>query len=280
MTVDQWPRPFFAFFDALGLSLITDALQHDLLTFSSSQHLTVLVEELSRLQSAIASFVDQHPRPATNSPMDHDKALPERRPASEADLDSATNPVLKQRKLDMVQVQANRDSIDQRIAYFKHLKRHEINESNQQEYFQHAQVDDDPNPISCARVDLSGVNRAIQMKQQVANNEDGPIMRSIAYDSKRPKDPTVLSDSECQHSGLVERVGNLEAHLKIVPNARPKSTLVERIKAVENTIMGLEREFPKQAQRWFQPPDWDDTGVTGSHSQLPAESATATAASK
>ncbi|KAJ1983867.1 hypothetical protein H4R34_001009 [Dimargaris verticillata] len=279
MTVDQWPRPFFAFFDALGLSLTTDALQHDLLTFSSRRHHAILVEELGQLQAAIVNFVDQHPSPATNPSSDDGKALPERRPAPEADLDATTNPVLKQRKLNMVQVQANRDSIDQRIAYFKHLKRYEINESNQQEYFQHAQANEDPNHISCARVDLSEVNRAIQMKQQVVNNEDGPIMRSIAHDSKPTGGPTSPPEGERQHSGLVERIDNLETHLKVTPNAGSKPTLVERIKAVENAIMGLEREFPKQAQRWFQPPDWDEAKLTGSHGQLPAESAPATATS-
>jgi hypothetical protein len=88
---------------------------------------------------------------------------------------------------------------------------------------------------SCARVDMKPVDRDVQMKYDIAKNEEGPLSRTVKLPepSKKTKgqqkaksmeSPTDLQVSFAQsqddltpdrHPGLDERLKNIESHFAI-----------------------------------------------------------------
>ena len=87
-------------------------------------------------------------------------------------------------------------------------------------------------PPSCARTDAKPIDRDIQMKYDIAKNEDGPLRRTVKHPDMRgtegknqeeaSKPPGVLTlekdgqDLESKrHPGLDERIANIEAHLSV-----------------------------------------------------------------
>lgn len=99
-------------------------------------------------------------------------------------------------------------------------------------------VSPDETPISsCARVDAKPLNRDVQMKYDIAKNEDGPLKRTmkgkvnaptlsesaVVSGSAKGKEkagsvgldggrPTVTME---RHPGLAERFVNIESHLAV-----------------------------------------------------------------
>lgn len=79
---------------------------------------------------------------------------------------------------------------------------------------------------SCARTDARTVDRDVQMKYDIARNEDGPLRRTLKpkLDSEDVDDPGVSKPPSVgaaytpnaeRHPGLDERLRNVETHFAI-----------------------------------------------------------------
>ncbi|KAJ1927019.1 hypothetical protein IWQ60_003316 [Tieghemiomyces parasiticus] len=305
MTIQDWHEPLAAFLDRLGLQQTTDTLRVELLTFSTRRNQAVVLDELQRLQAALGTFLGtsstqpapcQTEQPAAGSsptsaaaaaiPIDKvetttQNSAPAKRAADESNQqqqpqqprDAATQPTLRHLESDLVQVRADAADIDDRIDHFRALKRREINASNEQEFFRPETRRQHPHHLSCARVDMSGVNRSIQMKQEIVNNEDGPLMQSVtttiitvteataggetAGDTRtvrRPAEPLPTAEGpDRPYSGLEERLDNLREHLGVKFTADHGASVYERVKALEDRLLFLERELPEWSLENFAP---------------------------
>ncbi|KAJ1963653.1 hypothetical protein IWQ62_003148, partial [Dispira parvispora] len=247
MKLPDWSLPFFRFFDRLGLTESADTLQTELLTFSSVRHQPVLLEELQQLHRVLGEFIDTATKEAPLK-VSEEVANGQKRPTEWTD--AAENSALQAKAQEMIQVRANQSEIEKRIKYFKMLKRAEINHSNQLEYFGDRSTQE--NGVTCARVDLHGVNRAVQMKQDVVHNEHDPLMRlqGDANNKALGSDATGSAYS----SALEERIRNIEDHLQIPFAPESETSFAQRIRTLEERIMFLEREFPEWASEHFHPP--------------------------
>lgn len=73
---------------------------------------------------------------------------------------------------------------------------------------------------SCARADAKSVDRDLQIKYDIAKNEEGPLRNTVRLeDVTFRSDPNVQRDEDgllsAQHPGLNGRVTDLETHLSI-----------------------------------------------------------------
>jgi len=139
-------------------------------------------------------------------------------------------------------------------------KRRKLNESRD------AEAASGPIP-SCARTDAKMQNREIQMKYDIAKNEDGPLrktMKATASEGvdgqhkfirslKDGEDPSIVASEH--HPGLDDRMRNIETHLAVryVPSA-PRS-LLDRLRFLEDHVIHLEKEYPPWAALHFNQPN-------------------------
>ncbi|CAG8440445.1 11921_t:CDS:2 [Diversispora eburnea] len=145
----------------------------------------------------------------------------------------------------IVQIKATNLEIEQRIDMFVQLKKSEINNSNRAEFLRKSSNPNDPDDvISCARTDAAEINRNIQMKHDVVNNDDGPLARSTFLSSNQRNDKTKELPT-----GVEERIQNIEKHLNL------KIDVYTRIKILEDKIIQLERDYPPWAAVHFNQPN-------------------------
>ena len=84
-------------------------------------------------------------------------------------------------------------------------------------------ISDTSDPIpSCARADAKTQNRDLQMKYDIAKNEDGPLRRTLrsTVPEEAKQEPSSTSSSRPditaeRHPGLDERLRNIETHLAV-----------------------------------------------------------------
>jgi hypothetical protein len=136
---------------------------------------------------------------------------------------------------------------------------------------------------SCARTDAKSLDRDVQMKYDVAKNEEGPLRRTIRVgatsqavsNSEGKQRRTTITEgslSRERHPGLDERLVNIEKHLAvrygkpyshslssqhvtnlgIVPS--PPQSLLDRLKFLEDHIIRLEKDYPPWAALHFNQP--------------------------
>ncbi|TPX44079.1 hypothetical protein SeMB42_g04448 [Synchytrium endobioticum] len=148
----------------------------------------------------------------------------------------------------------SRTEMTSRIEAFIQSKRSKIDCSNQAE-FTHAFLEE-----TCARTCTKEINRSVQMKLAVVENADDPLAASWRTSTQKP----VLNNaSAIPKAQLVsERLANVEVYLDIQPHkkshtsantaAKPEQVVrdvLKRIKAVEDRIMLLERDYPVWSSR-------------------------------
>ncbi|KAF9182455.1 hypothetical protein BGZ51_004721 [Haplosporangium sp. Z 767] len=166
--------------------------------------------------------------------------------------------------LNMIQENATRKEIEDKMETFMAMKREQINESNRQEFIKGrvSAVDDtttDPSSSivskddGCARVDARKLNRTIQMKLETVKND--------ALTRTNPKSHPQANDVQMTNNGLDERLRNIQVHLNLRFAATPACTIAERIRIIEDVIIQLERDYPlwsalhfNQPNRVFPPP--------------------------
>ncbi|TCD68263.1 hypothetical protein EIP91_011229 [Steccherinum ochraceum] len=114
---------------------------------------------------------------------------------------------------------------------------------------------------SCARTDAKTQDRNIQMKYDIAKNEDGPLRKTMKAkpeatlkhsEKKKVADDSVPTAE--RHPALDERLGNVETHLAIRYVPSPPRSLLDRLRFIEDHIMHLEKQYPPWAALHFNQP--------------------------
>ncbi|KAG5641894.1 hypothetical protein DXG03_003981 [Asterophora parasitica] len=192
-------------------------------------------------------------------------------------------------------IPTDRTQINKDISLFLARNRARNDASNRAEFVytlaQKRQQSSEPAP-SCARTDAKPLDRDVQMKYDIAKNEEGPLSRTVHTSEEKGKGKEkmegegeglrVLGEGEAgwaapRHPGLDERLRNVEAHLAVrygvwqwcllfppglahayleyiaVPS--PPRTLLARLKFLEEHLIRLEKEYPPWAALHFNQPN-------------------------
>ncbi|KAI7884704.1 hypothetical protein K492DRAFT_113383, partial [Lichtheimia hyalospora FSU 10163] len=258
----SWQTEFTSFFHDLGL-IETEKCFNNELVILSQQHLQQLPTVLERLADRLLQLLEQHVQAkeviTSTTPCDpeviaenEEKLLynKKRKRENEQEEDEER---MRQLDSEQVQIRATRQEIQQRINSFIQAKQTEVDASNRTEFLNRA--DPTSSDITCARADAREINRNIQMKFDIVNNEDGPLARSRLQDASSPAVTMTTTDPSSQQLHK-ERVENIEQHMNVVfdPNADPPFSVPERLRILEDRIMTIEREHPKWAAVHFQQP--------------------------
>ncbi|KAI0775812.1 hypothetical protein BD413DRAFT_531765 [Trametes elegans] len=153
---------------------------------------------------------------------------------------------------------------------------------------------------SCARTDAKTQNRDLQMKYDIAKNEDGPLRRTLktgatgapeSNAASRANVDSAASASQSypgaeRYSALDERLQNVETHLAIRYVPSPPRSLLDRLKYIEDHIIHLEKEYPpwaalhfNQPHRGWPPPPRPTPIIVPSHLTSTTQAATVAPAS-
>ncbi|EGO29442.1 hypothetical protein SERLADRAFT_378308, partial [Serpula lacrymans var. lacrymans S7.9] len=189
---------------------------------------------------------------------------------------------LEERKLEYVHLSTGEEprsqtSINKSISTFLSQNRARNDASNRAEFLESlsqkrrrlnpdAEASSSSESIpSCARTDAKEINRDLQMKYDIAKNEEGPLRRTMkaasapATTGRQQTQPITGTLSEEylseRHPGLDERLKNIETHLAVryVPSA-PR-TLLSRLNFLEDHLIHLEKEYPPWAALHFNQPN-------------------------
>ncbi|KAI9283341.1 hypothetical protein BY458DRAFT_496250 [Sporodiniella umbellata] len=247
-----WDRELSQFFKGIGLLETSECLESELTVLSRTQ-LEKLPEELEKVVERLLECLERHVDAKEDVLEKPDKThkdllLKRRRPSEEEEDENKER--IKRMDGEKVQIRATTKEVDQRIETFIQAKRNELDESNRTEFLsRHDPTADD---VTCARTDAREINRNIQMKFDIVNNEDGPLARSTNVIQNKETEVPTSTQSES-----IERINNIEQHLnvKLDQNANPPFSLIERVKILENALMEIEREYPTWAAVHFNQPN-------------------------
>ncbi|KAF7985046.1 hypothetical protein HWV62_8885 [Athelia sp. TMB] len=128
-------------------------------------------------------------------------------------------------------------------------------------------VNADP-PASCARTDARKIDRDVQMRYDIAKNEEGPLRRTVGKapanedvkgKGKAKEVPDVAGTAERdvtaeRYPALDERLANAETHLAVRYVPSPPHSLLDRLRFLEDHITHLEKEYPPWAALHFNQP--------------------------
>ncbi|KAI9496435.1 hypothetical protein BDB00DRAFT_750654, partial [Zychaea mexicana] len=276
----SWHDEFTQFFDGIGLTETSKCFNAELIVLSRN-HLERLPLELEKLVERLLQSLEQHvnvkekeeeesnlakndnkTEPAQHSDEQESKLLFSKKRKRQDDDGSGTDERDEQDRIqqhmdsDQIQIRATNDEIQQRIQTFIQAKQAEVDASNRTEFLN--RVDPTSADVTCARADAREINRNIQMKFDIVNNEDGPLARSLMSSHEHVQVSTAAAAAAGdQTAASDERIRNIEQHLNVTfdDHAIPPFSLHERIKILENTLMDIEREHPKWAAVHFQQPN-------------------------
>lgn len=247
------------FFKDIGLVETSECLESEMVVLSRScleklpNALETLVEKL--LQS-LERHVDAKEQVLENPDKTSTDLLVTKRKRvdNESQEEEDEKDRVKRFDSEQIQIRATTSEVDQRINTFIQAKQNELDESNRTEFLsRHDPTSDD---VTCARTDAREINRNIQMKFDIVNNEDGPIARSlVAFNDNKS---TQATDHSIKTSAdVTERLHNVQEHLnvKLDGTAKPPFTIFERIKILENTLIEMERQYPTWAAVHFNQPN-------------------------
>ncbi|KAI9308629.1 hypothetical protein BJ944DRAFT_259859 [Cunninghamella echinulata] len=179
---------------------------------------------------------------------------------SDNDSDIENRERAKRMDPNQVQIRASNNEVQQRIDTYIQAKQQDIDTSNRAEFL--SRSDPKGEDITCARADAREINRNIQMKFDIVNNEDGPIARSLVSNTTQSSSSTNTNNNNNNnimnnHIIVDERLKNIESHLNVQfeRNTNDPFTCMERIKILEDTLMDIERKYPKWAAVHFNQPN-------------------------
>ncbi|GBB98026.1 hypothetical protein RclHR1_03120011 [Rhizophagus clarus] len=247
LPVKKWHEIFSEFFVKIGMIETNRALLMELIVLSTynekqiPNHLDWLLKELTALKSKIGDSSSSESAKRKIEPEKNDEESPAKK------VQMLMNP-------QEVQIRTTNSELEQRIDNFIQLKKSEINNSNRAEFLRKSTNPLDPNDEqSCARSDAAEINRNIQMKLEVVNNEDGSLARSTFTSTIHNRNDVNKRSLAELPRGVEERFQNIEKHLGVVTPV-PLS-VYERLKALEDKIMQLERDYPTWSAIHFNQPN-------------------------
>lgn len=209
---------------------------------------------------------------------------------------------LEERKLDYIHLSGgakpqSQTSTTRSISQFLAQNRAKNDASNRTEFLEslaqkRRRLNLDPDstePIpSCARTDAKHLDRDVQMKYDIAKNEDGPLrrtMKGVPGDKGSQKELHALHDDAEgeQQPATDQRVKNIEEHLAVRYVPAPPRTLLSRLRLLEDHLMQLEKDYPpwaalhfNQPNRGWPPPPRQTPIIVPSHITTTKESKTDT----
>jgi hypothetical protein len=273
----SWNKELSQFLSSIGLVETSECLESELIVLSR-HHLEKLPEALESLVEKLLISLERHvnakeqivleKQPAddkipTTTQQHADLLTPTKRKRFENEQEEALEQErdrVKRLDGEQIQIRATTEEVDQRINTFIQAKQNELDESNRTEFL--SRHDPKADDVTCARTDAREINRNIQMKFDIVNNEDGPLARSLTAfnDNKNSQAATATATSSNNGSGgadATERVNNIEQHLnvRLDDNAKPPFSIFERIKILENTLMEIEHQYPTWAAVHFNQPN-------------------------
>jgi len=123
-------------------------------------------------------------------------------------------------------------------------------------------------PSSAARTSAKRIDRDIQMQYDIVKNAEGPLRRTTGKGKEKdviaagqgtggrvPKEGADASTTTISaHPGLEERFTGLEDHLAVRYVPAPPEDVYYRVKALEDHLMRLEKDYPPWSALHFNQP--------------------------
>ncbi|RPD78723.1 hypothetical protein L226DRAFT_598555 [Lentinus tigrinus ALCF2SS1-7] len=254
----EWDAIIKAFLSSLGFTQALRGFEADMIVLNAEW-------ERKKVPTALAELMKDLLRLGQVRP-EGDESAPKERP-------------LEERKLDCVHLSdgatpRSQTSITKDISRFLAQNRARNDASNRNEFLlslaekrRRLNENGDSTPSasipSCARTDAKTQNRDLQMKYDIAKNEDGPLRRTmktgqpdtVAAQAGNKSTVDASEESAQRYPGLDERLQNIEKHLAIRYVPSPPKSLLDRLKFLEDHIIHLEREYPPWAALHFNQPN-------------------------
>jgi hypothetical protein len=258
----SWNKELSQFLKNIGLVETSTCLESELIVLSR-KHLEKLPEELETLVEKLLISLERHVNAKEQVLEKTDKSHPDllvtkrkRLENEEEGVEEEERDRVKRLDSEQIQIRATTKEVDQRINTFIQAKQNELDESNRTEFL--SRHDPKADDVTCARTDAREINRNIQMKFDIVNNEDGPLARSLStFNDKKNTETTNTTATVSGAADSIERINNIEQHLniKLDETAKPPFSIFERIKILENTLMEIERQHPTWAAVHFNQPN-------------------------
>ncbi|ORZ21554.1 hypothetical protein BCR42DRAFT_407804 [Absidia repens] len=278
----SWQQDLGTFLKSIGLTETRRCLETELLVLSQ-YHQSQLPEALEKLVDRLLKALERHIIAKENELAEDSSTSPtttttngllytKKRKRQKGDgngedgntdnSDSEAQELVKLMDPEQVQIRASDNQVQQRINTYIQAKQHDVDASNRAEFLN--RPDPKGEDVTCARADAREINRNIQMKFDIVNNEDGPLARSLISSSATTDDQRSSNATDNQKRNdqvatevMEERLGNLEAHLNVQfeKHATKPFTWTERISILERTLMDIERKYPTWAAVHFNQPN-------------------------
>ncbi|KAJ2747630.1 hypothetical protein GGI20_000279 [Coemansia sp. BCRC 34301] len=240
----EWSALLEKFFQQAELFQCLRALQLETVVFASASQ-SGIYDDLRSLADDIHALLLARQRQQQVSPAGQAVASEGSNMELDSQLPEAPGIIERHnaRTQDVMQNMLTKEQTLQAIDGFVARQREEIDSNNRDEFLVSAEGRD----TTCARIDAKGTNRGVQIQ---------------VSDSSALQKSTLVQPDTADHSGdsrslpldgLTERVDNLSEHLSV--GFTPASaSLHNRVAALEDRLMMLEREFPPwSAQHFHQP---------------------------
>ncbi|KAH8548125.1 hypothetical protein BGW37DRAFT_508347 [Umbelopsis sp. PMI_123] len=251
----DWATALKNFLNDIDFDETAGALDTELIILSNANKASIpkyTVRLIDDLLSIIEADAESEP-PLENRGNNNDEDTinnTKRKRSDEHDAEEMEDRI-KRMSPDQVQIRATSSELRKRIDNFIQAKKSEVDASNRTEFMKRKEPGE--TDVTCARTDAREIDRSIQMKFDVVNNEDGPLARSLVTSANHVS----LGSTMHKGSGAEERLQNLEQHLNIVykNNSRDSFSLFERMKIIEDTIIQIEQQNPLWAAVHFNQPN-------------------------
>ncbi|KAI0358544.1 hypothetical protein OH77DRAFT_1474252 [Trametes cingulata] len=261
----DWDAVIRSFLSAIGFSQALRGFEADMIVLNPDY-------ERKKVPAALGELMKDLLRLRQNKPEEGESKVQER--------------PLEERKLDYVHLTngvqpRSQTSITKDISRFLARNRARNDASNRNEFLlslaeKRRKLNENGDsalsePIpSCARTDAKTQNRDLQMKYDIAKNEDGPLRRTLKSGASADAQPAAATSkadttgaaaptrdypSAERYPALDERLQNIEKHLAIRYVPSPPRSLLDRLKYLEDHIIHLEKEYPPWAALHFNQPN-------------------------
>ncbi|CAO3588261.1 unnamed protein product [Absidia cylindrospora] len=278
----SWQQDLGAFLNSIGLIETRRSFDTELLVLSQ-YHQSQLPQALENLVDRLLMALERHVNAKENELTNDSSTSPttttmngllytKKRKRQKGDgnsdngntdnSDSEAQELVKRMDPEQVQIRASDSQVQQRINTYIQAKQHDVDASNRTEFLN--RPDPKGEDVTCARADAREINRNIQMKFDIVNNEDGPLARSLISSSATTDEQRSSNTTDNQKRNdqvatevMEERLGNLEAHLNVQfeRHTTKPFTWTERISIIERTLMDIERKYPTWAAVHFNQPN-------------------------
>ncbi|KAI9284082.1 hypothetical protein BC943DRAFT_326294 [Umbelopsis sp. AD052] len=254
----DWAAALKIFLKNIGFEETAGALDTELIILSNANKATIPKHTVCLVHNLL-SIIEAESEPPSEQ-INEEESLEDsnaKRKRSDEDDEDMMEDRIKRMSPEQVQIRATSSDLRKRIETFIQAKKSEVDASNRTEFMKRKETGE--SDVTCARTDAREIDRSIQMKFDVVNNEDGPLARSLVTSANHVS----VGSTVHKGSGAEERLQNLEQHLNIVykNNSRDSFTLFQRMKIIEDTIIQIEQQNPlwaaihfNQPNRTFPPP--------------------------